>query len=277
MGFGFAGKVFKLNVNDSNFRAGTSIWISPTQAYKKLYLLYGKSEGGTVVLHNGDSSGKKIAIEASTVCGKILLSHRPLYGNINLSTPTGTNYFGFLLEGKNGIQVDNCGIRGHSGDGLKFISDNMLKIQAQQLNARLVVFHYGNNMVPYLKSQKGVYYYQKGFEQLFARYRKLMPNASFLVVSPGDMGATLDGEDQSYPFIADLTEMLRNAAKNTGCAFFDMYSYMKKDGGIINWTTRGLANLDGHLSYQGQRKFSKALYEELQREYKINQIYHQTP
>ncbi len=271
-GFGFAGKVFKFNVSDSTLSASTSIWISPNQKYQSLWLLYGKSNGGKIKLRSKDSSGRQIIMPAATASGKVLISSKPLYGSITLDLPSGTPYFGYLMEGNKGIQVDNCGIRGHSGDGLKFIADNMLQTQARQLNTKLVIFHFGNNMIPYIKSNKNMDYFRKGFEETFRRYKKLIPNASFLVISPGDMGYVSNGQETSYPFIADLVETFREAAKNTGCAFFDMHALMLKNGGIIGWKKKGLANLDGHLSASGQMVFARALYNELKKEMQVEHI-----
>ena|GEM_PF-1730888 len=271
-GFGFAGKVFKLNVNDSNFKANTGIWISPSQKYQSLWLLYGNSKGGKVSLNGKDSEQRKISIQPTNTAEKVLLSSKPLYGIVQIQVPSATNYYGYLLEGNGGIQVDNCGIRGHSGDGLQYISDNIIQSQARQLNTHLVVFHFGNNMVPYIKANQNIEYFRKEFESMFSRYRRLLPNASFLVISPGDMGFVSNDQAFSYPGVTVLAEALRKAAENTGCAFFDMQALMVKDGGILAWVKRGYANLDGHLSAAGQMKFAKAMYGEIKKEMQVETL-----
>lgn len=270
-GFGFAGKVFKLNTSDSNFKASTGIWISPQQKYQTLWLLHGKTSGAKMKITGKDTFSKNLNIAQTSIAGKMLLSSKPLYGNIQLQLPAGINYYGYLLEGAGGVQVDNCGIRGHSGDGLKYIEENTIKTQAKQLNTKLVIFHFGNNMIPYLKSRE-MDYFRKGFEETFLRFKKLIPNASFLVISPGDMGFVRNDQEISYPYIAELVETFRIAAKNTGCAFFDMHGMMLKSGGIKNWQRKGLANLDGHLSAAGQLLFAKSLFSEINKEMQVEKI-----
>ncbi|MBL7812156.1 MAG: hypothetical protein JNL57_08025 [Bacteroidetes bacterium] len=269
-GFGFAGKVFKLNIQDSSYQNITGLWIAPSQKFQTLSLLYGKSAGGSLRLMGKDSSLKKsIKLPVTNECGIVRLSSSPFSGNFSVALPAETQYHGFVMDGVNGIQVDNCGIRGHSGDGLSHIQNEVLRLQAAQLNTRLVVFHFGNNMIPYIKPGKYMDYYKKEFQALFSRYKRVLPGCSFLVVSSGDMGTVRNGEEQSYPYIQEFTDMLHEAAQSTDCAFFDMHALMQKDGGILAWVKKGYANLDGHLSPAGQYRFSRILYDELMREYDI--------
>lgn len=271
-GYGFAGRVFKLNGNDSVNTGTASVFVSNNLKYDKLYLLHGKSIGGTGrVIAEGYSSS--FNLEETSSAGKILISDNPLNGNIKLKLPGGTNYFGYLFESNSGVQIDNCGIRGHSGDGLAYISDDIIKTQAKQLNTKLVVFQFGNNMIPYIKpGEKNMNYYQDIFYQLFKRYKDLLPNASILVISNGDMGTYRGGVAQSYPHLPEFTETLRQAAKRAGCAFFSFYDLMQSDGGILGWKKAGYAQLDGHLSPTGQQHMAGTLYKELMRAYEIHKI-----
>jgi lysophospholipase L1-like esterase len=72
-----------------------------------------------------------------------------------------------------------------------------------------------------------------------------------------------------------LAEKIGVAAAEAGCAFFDMHSLMAKDGGIVGWTQKGWAGLDGHLSPAGQMQFAKTLYQELMGEYEVYQLINQ--
>ncbi len=172
---------------------------------------------------------------------------------------------GFYLEGNNqGIQLDNLGIRGHSGDGLNSISNDVLCAQVQKQNTQLIVFHYGNNIVPYLKSdEQSKKWLLKLFRGVFAKYKKDCPNTSFLVIGPGDMGYEKGGEAQSYSSANILNGWLKELSKEQGFSYFDFYSLMKKDGGILGWKKNGWAGLDGHLTPTGQRIFAKKLTSEL--------------
>ncbi|MBS3914323.1 MAG: hypothetical protein KG003_07475 [Bacteroidetes bacterium] len=277
-GFGFAGKVYKFNVKDSAFKPTTGIKVSKALRYSKLYLTYGQHNGGIVKMYGADSQAISVSIPMQTTSGRILLSDKGPHGNLKFSLPSNGNYFGLMFEGNKGIQIDNCGIRGHSGDGLKYISDAVLNKDAAMWNAKLIVFSFGNNMIPVLKSgKKNMDFYTRYFEGIFSKFRKAIPDASILVISAGDMGTVIQGEETGYPNVAEFVEAMRVAAMNTGCAFFDAHAMIAKDGGILGWKKYGYAGLDGHLSLAGQRKYAKEIYSSLIYEYEMYQILHTSP
>lgn len=181
---------------------------------------------------------------------------------------------GFYVEGENqGIQLDNLGIRGHSGDGLNSISNEVLSIQSGHQNTRLIVFHYGNNIVPYLKSdEQSKKWLLKLFKNVFAKYKKDCPNVAFLVIGPGDMGYERGGEAQSYSSANILNGWMKELSKEQGFSYFDFYHFMQKDGGILGWKKNGWAGLDGHLTPTGQRIFAKALTSELLTAYQKHRL-----
>ena len=181
---------------------------------------------------------------------------------------------GFYVEGDNhGIQLDNLGIRGHSGDGLNSISNDLLSTQALHQNTQLIVFHYGNNIVPYLKSdEQSKKWLLKLFKNVFAKYKKDCPNIAFLVIGPGDMGIERGGEAQSYASANILNSWLKDLSKEQGFSYFDFYHLMQKDGGILGWKKNGWAGLDGHLTPTGQRIFAKALTAELLTAYQKHRL-----
>lgn len=273
--YGFAGKVFRIDGKDSAATTETGFKMKSGIQYDKLYLLYGKTSENRISVRISDSV-RNMVLPSTQTAGKLLITAAAKSGKVMFQLPKEVPVYGYLFESNKGVQIDNCGIRGHSGDGLKYISDEILRTQAKQLNSKLIIFHYGNNMIPYLKSPD-LSYYEKSFLALFQRYRRLIPDASILIIGPGDMGYSNEGEEQSYPYIQDLVNMLRNCAIKTGSAFFDMYAYMRKDGGITAWKKRGYASLDGHLSPSGQKRFAEILYTEILREYDINNLIHLQP
>jgi hypothetical protein len=187
---------------------------------------------------------------------------------------TPTTFYGYLLEGQKGIQIDNCGIRGHSGDGLFSVSNTALQQQAALLNTKLIVFHYGNNAIPYLRSEAHAEDVGNAFYKLFVKYRKALPQVSILVVSGGDMGRIIDEKPESYPYAAALATAMEKAAEKAGCAFFDMHALMQANEGITGWVKQGKASIDGHLSAYGQKYFAQTLYKELMKSFEIYQLSH---
>lgn len=276
-GYGFAGKTYRFAPTDSAAGTTNSIKISKSLRYDKLYLLLGKHPGGKARFSTRDTS-IEIAIPPTETFGRVLITDAKYAGVVNITLPAEGVYTGLSFESDKGVQIDNCGIRGHSGDGLRFIPDQVIRSEAATWNTKLVVFHYGNNMIPVIKGdQASMDYYFRFFKGIFGRYRALLPEASILVVSAGDMGTVVDGEEQAYPHVAALAEVMRKAAQQTGCAFFDAHSMIAGGGGILGWKQKGYAGLDGHLSQAGQMKYASTLFAELMREYEVYKLIHTAP
>lgn len=271
-GFGFAGVKFTNHPGDTAYNPVASLIGSAGLRYDRAWLLYGKSQGGQILVSTTQEKEQAVTIPETALSGKVLISGQ-FSKTLKLKADApGTDFYGYLLESNHGIQVDNCGIRGHSGDGLFNISDEMLKMQSRMLNTKLVVFHYGNNAIPYLKSEKQTVHVGNEFYRLFVKFKKALPGVSILVVSGGDMGRMVSGEAKAYPYAGMLAREIGKAAEKAGCAFFDMYALMLKEGGILGWKKKGWANLDGHLSPSGQLHFSKVLFQELMREYEVYRL-----
>lgn len=268
-GFGFSGIKYRIKTGDST-PAQSTFKVLPGLQFSKVYLLHDKVEKAMVRV-----SADKHTENEVTLTGAKTLLHEGKCKELKVKYPTGIpSVFGYLLEGQKGIQIDNCGIRGHSGDGLFNISEGILKQHASLLNTKLVVFHYGNNAIPYLKSEAHAAQVGNEFYKLFVKFRKALPKVSILVISGGDMGRLIDEKPESYPFAAALASEMGKAAEKAGCAFFDMHALMQTNEGIEGWVKQGKASIDGHLSVYGQKFFAQALYRELMKSYEIYQISH---
>ncbi len=189
-----------------------------------------------------------------------------LYGPIQIRCKgKSLKVYGLNFEGSlGGVYVDNFGIRGHSGDGLKAISNELLGSISVDQHTGLVIFHYGNNMVPYLKLDAKSEKWVKGiFRSVFRKYKSNCPQMSFLVIGPGDMGFQDGTEMTCYPSCASLNTWMREVAMEEGMAYFDFYQMIRDGGGILKWRESHIASLDGHLGPSGQRMFAKELTKEL--------------
>jgi hypothetical protein len=268
-GFGFSGIKYRYSATDSG-TAQTGFTVSQGLKFSKVYLLHDKDVKSTVKVSIDKQNEKEIVLT-----GHKTLIHEGRCRDMKLTYhPTSTAFYGYLLEGEKGIQIDNCGIRGHSGDGLFNISNATLQLQSRILNTRLIVFHYGNNAIPYIRSEAHAAQVGNEFYKLFVKYRKALPHISILVVSGGDMGRIIEEKPESYPYAGALAVELEKAAEKAGCAFFDMHALMQSDGGIAGWVKQGKASIDGHLSAYGQKFFAQALHRELMKSYEIYQLSH---
>ena len=272
-GFGFNGVKYKAAVTDT-VQTGSyaTLKIFPGLSFQRAYLFYGNSKAGKITTTIDKNKTQTIDIPENQAMGKVLLSNAPFKEiTVQFNLP-GTDLYGYVLEGNKGIYLDNCGIRGHSGDGLFNIQNAAIQQQASAFNTKLIVFQYGNNAIPYIKGEQHAAQVGNEFYKLFVKFKKALPNVSILVVSGGDMGRIIDEKAVSYPQAATLALELEKAAAKAGCAYFDLYALMQREGGIAGWVKKGRASLDGHLSAYGQQFFANALYNELLKEYEIYRI-----
>ena len=177
-------------------------------------------------------------------------------------------FYGFLVDGRNGVQVDNLAIRGHSGDGLNLINRDYLSLQVSKLNQRLFIFEYGANIVPYKVAN--YQFFEDDVYYMIMRYKEAAPLASMIVIGVGDMATKVDGEYESYGNIVDIRNAQRKAAKRAGVAFWDLYESMGGKNSIIDWAneTPKLAGADYcHLTYEGQKRIANDLYNAIMIEY----------
>ncbi len=272
--YGFGGTFFIKNSDDSTASGKLKLQIGKGLNYQKLFLAHGIIKNGKLRIYkeSDNTVSKEILLEGEKSFNKTLISQSNDQKNWTFELEGNGPIFGYLIEGNNGIQIDNLAIRGHSGDRLHYINNEMLVEAGKDLNVQLIIFHYGNNVIPYLKGREHVNYVVKEFRRLFNRYKKLFPHASILVIGSGDMGREIDDEATPYEWIPTFNNALELAALETGCAYFDLYTYMRNSGGILKWQEEGIAGLDGHLGPAGQARLAKVLYEELMREYQAYKI-----
>ncbi len=216
---------------------------------------------------NKDSAWKKVSrVKAQRKIHAYLIGDSALYGSLQIRCKgSQLKVYGLNFEGSpSGIYLDNFGIRGHSGDGLKAISNELLRNVSIDQQAGLVIFHYGNNMVPYLKlDPKSEKWAKDIFRSVFRKYRKNCPDLSFLVIGPGDMGFQKGENAESYVSCSHLNSWMKDVAMEEGMAYFDFYQMIRDAGGILSWRSKHIASLDGHLAPQGQRIFAKELTTEI--------------
>lgn len=183
--------------------------------------------------------------------------------------------YGINIDGTKGISVDNFGIRGHSGNGLLKIEKSLLAKEIKQSNTRLVILQFGANTIPGVTSKKMLDYVAKEFSRLFNKFKQANDDLSILVIGVGDMATKIDGEYTSYPMIPDIRDAIKNAALESGCAYFDLYEFMGGKDAILAWSKKGLASKDGHFSPRGQQIVADEIFKSLNDEFKLFKKKHQ--
>jgi len=242
--------------------------------YQNISLMYGNSSEDCIVNVFNSISKEKIytdtlkSIETINI-KKLNLPPSSLNLRLEFICDKSPDFYGLLIDSKNGVQVDNYAIRGHSGDGLLLINSEYLARQIELLNTKLIVFQFGANVVPYINTDKECAWLENVYYNLFMKFRKAAPQASILVIGAGDMATKINGQDMSYEILPKITEAQKNAALKAGCAFWNLFQLMGGKNSILTWSEKHLASKDGHFSGKGQEIIGNELFNALMIEYDL--------
>ncbi|MFL5752035.1 MAG: hypothetical protein ACJ76F_01405 [Bacteroidia bacterium] len=178
--------------------------------------------------------------------------------------------FGLSLEGNGGVMVDNFGLRGSSGTFFNQMNLSHLKLFYDHFNARLIILQFGGNSLPYIKDKTECDNFGRYLQSQIISIKKLVPDASILVVGPADMSVKEGTDYVTHPQLENLRNAIRLAAFNTNSAFFDMYDCMGGKNSMVSWVEAGIAAKDYiHFSSGGARKIATLLYTSLINDYNL--------
>jgi lysophospholipase L1-like esterase len=180
---------------------------------------------------------------------------------------------GMSLEGNNGVVMDNIPLRGSSGTLFTKQDATLLKEMFASLAPNLIILEFGGNTIPYTKTKRQASDYGNWFKQQIRFIKKLNPEAPILVIGPSDMSYKNKTEFETYLFLEDVRDALKEATLNSDCLFWDMYESMGGKNSMPSWVNAdpALANADYiHFSSKGSVKIAELFYEELMILYEAN-------
>lgn len=264
--------LIKINTQTVYSNAFVDITLYPNITYQKIQLMYGHSTANCGLnIYNMANHSKILTDSLAPSDGftvhplKILPSIKSF--RMEFTGNQSPDFYGLLIDGKRGVQLDNYAIRGHSGDGLLIINPEYLAVQLRKLNVKLIIFQYGNNAVPCVNSDEKCEEIEQLYYDIFKRFKNIAPEISILVIGAGDMACMYNGAYQSYCYLPKFRDAQKKAALDAGCAFWDIFEVMGGANSIINWTNKGLASHDGHFTPKGQEIIGKQLYETMMIEF----------
>ena len=144
-----------------------------------------------------------------------------------------------------GVVVDNYSIRSNNGQAMFWTSPTVNAQINEMLGYDLVILQYGLNILePGIRSFAK---YGEQIEKMIAYIRQCFPTAAVLVMSVSDRSVKSDSgfvPMDSAPYMAAAQ---RQAAQNSGAAFWSAYDAMQSLGGWRNsWPTAGRKGLHPH-------------------------------
>ncbi|MCA9625990.1 MAG: hypothetical protein KC731_43510, partial [Myxococcales bacterium] len=161
---------------------------------------------------------------------------------------------------KPGVVLDNLGINGaRYGTALAWNEEAWIQ-EIQRRPPELFIFEYGGNEASDLPSQPQTY--KRQALELIARGRRAAPAASCLVVGPSDR---VDAEARIPPIV----QVMKEAAKESGCMFWNTYDQMGGKGSLRIWRDDGRGAPDGiHLKPKGYAEVGALLLADIMRDYR---------
>ncbi len=242
-----SGEYFTTDGTASVKYTGTSK-IKHADSWNSVKFLYITPTDGTVTIAT-DAGEQSYAVSASADVQCIEVSG--LTTTTTISTDiAGFTSLGAYVNNTNGIALDNMSLRGNSGISHRTLDEQLAAQMRKYVNYDLIILEYGINA---LSSQQTDYTaYGKIMQQVVAQVRKCYPTADILLLGIGDRGQKLGGEVQSLPTSQAMVDAQRNAAKASGCLFWDTREAMGGTNAAIAWREQGLINADYiHLNAKG--------------------------
>lgn len=193
-------------------------------------------------------------------------------GKATITLSGDAEVYGIMLDGVAGVSIDNIPMRGCSGAMFTDIDSSSMAPFFKNENVGLIILQYGGNSVPYLKSDKSIETYKNSIKEQIQFFRQLSPSSKILFIGPADMATRQNGKMQTYPQMEKVVNALREAANESGAAFWDMYLAMGGRNSIVQWVKARpqLAGPDHiHFTQKGAKEISDILYNTFQLYYKF--------
>lgn len=249
----------------------SSIGGSRLADYSRIKLYYGGARKKTKVelYDNGKLSDTDSLIAGGNFNVKSwnVVSKPPRF-EIRFKGKDSPDFYGLSLEGEKGIMMDNFGLRGSSGTFFSQMNSSQLKLFYDNLNVKLIILQFGGNALPGMKDSIGTRWFGRRLKSQIEVIRKILPEVSILVIGPSDMSVADGMNYVTHPQLENLRNAIRDAAFETGCAFWDMYDVMGGKNSMVEWVKLNLAATDYiHFAPAGARKISTLLYSALIKEY----------
>ncbi|HET6243281.1 MAG: hypothetical protein H0V01_01825 [Bacteroidetes bacterium] len=186
-------------------------------------------------------------------------------------TKISPDILGFSISSPTGIIADNIPIRGGSGTEFSKINREHLSRMLNMLQPDLFIMQFGGNVLPYIDSEKECKDYGEWLEAHLRLIKKMIPKADVILIGPADMSIKEGDEYITHPFLEQVRDALKNAAFNTGSAYWDMYEAMGGKNSMPLWVDAepALAAKDYiHFSTKGASKIAGMFYETFSNDYK---------
>ena len=92
--------------------------------------------------------------------------------------------------------------------------------------------------------------------------KRANPNAMFMLLGPGDMTTSHNGQLITYPFVPKMNKLMKEEALKNGIAYFSIFEAMGGENSMTAWVKKGMAVSDYvHFTPQGTKLISEVFYQ----------------
>ncbi len=167
----------------------------------------------------------------------------------------GVRLFGISVERPtSGIVVDTLGISGTRAANWLAWDEASWAEQVKRRNPYLVTLAYGTNETS--DKNQAIQRYEHDLDLVLSRLHRAAPQASCVLIGPGDVGKKIKGVWTRRHRLERVIEVQRRQALAHGCGFWDALAFMG-DGGIARWIAAAPSMASGdhiHLTRRGYVK-----------------------
>lgn len=145
--------------------------------------------------------------------------------------------FGATIENDDpGVVVDTLGISGTRASNVLKWDDAVWSDNIRHRDPDLFVLFFGTNEAT--DTDQPIERYRSQLEDVLARFRSAVPEASCLLMGPGDFPREVEeGVWVARPRLLQIREVQRDVAWEQGCAFWDGVAFMGGPGSMHTWAT----------------------------------------
>ena len=187
---------------------------------------------------------------------------------LKLSYNGNADFYGLMADYGHGVAVDNIPMRGCSGHQFKGIKAELLTSAYEQMDVVLIILQFGGNSVPYIRGEKALERYCKELGEQIDYLHDCCPEATILFIGPSDMTSTGEGTWQTYSFLPNIVEGLRQMANQHGAAYWSIYDAMGGWNSMKTWVENGYAGKDYmHFTQKGADIMGDRLAEAFMKQY----------
>jgi hypothetical protein len=235
--------------------------------YNRIKLFYGNAKEpvlAEVIVDGKQTSFEKLETGTSVKVKTWYFKKSPKSLQIKFTGSDSPDIYGISFEGNNGLVVDNIPMRGASGTNFTSLNYSNFKSMFDKLNVKMVILEYGGNIVPFIKSSKGIKNYGRAFALQLKLFKKFNPTIPIIVIGPADMSKKVDGEFITYPILEPLIDEMKAVTLNEGYIFWNMYEAMGGENSMPEWVKHKPALAAGdyiHFTTRGAHIIAEKFYE----------------